>query len=222
MRILIMTVLLSALAITASAQENLTNDSILKMVKSGLGDDLIVSMVRDHPGTYTLTPDVVVQLKRAGVSEKILTAMTNKSAGGTTNSSVPVKIELKTPVQLSVDEPLSSKTGKSGDAFKLVVAENVVIDGHVVIPRGAPATGRIIAADKKSYAPPPHNGTLEVAIDSVRAVDGHTVALDGHLNLGGGGISFGHKGKDAEIEKGQLVNAVVSAETTVMVSGTGH
>ena len=222
MRLLIITVLLSALAITASAQDILTNDSVLKMVKSGLGEDLIVGVVRDHPGKYSLTPDDLVRLKQAGVSDKILTAMANKAAGGGTNSAGTVKIELKTPVRLSVDEPISSKTGKSGDAFKLLVEDDVSIEGHLVIARGAPATGRVIAVDKKSYAPPPHNGSLEVAIDSVRAVDGHLVPLDGHLSLGGGGVSFGHKGKEAEIEKGQIVNAVVSAEATITISGTAH
>ncbi len=212
MRIL-MTVLLLALAIIASAQESLTNDSVLKMVKSGLGEDLIVSMVQNHPGSYSLTTDNVLKLKQAGVSEKILTAMANKGTGGTTNSSGSVRVELKTPVRLSVDETISSKNVTAGDTFKLLAAEDVAINGHVVIAKGAPATGRIIAADKKSFAT--HNGKLEVAVDSVRAVDGHNVSVDGRLSLGGGGVGFGRTGKDATIEKGQIINAVVAAETEV-------
>jgi len=49
----------------------------------------------------------------------------------------------------------------------------------------------------------------------VRAVDGHNVSVDGGLSLGGGGVGFGRTGKDATIEKGQIVNAVVAAETEV-------
>jgi len=207
-----------ALAVVASAQDTLTNDSILKMVKSGMGENLIVSIIQNQPGKYSLTPDEVVKLKQASVSEKILIAMANK--GGITSSSGSVKIELKTPVRLSVDEAVSSKSANAGDIFKLVAAEQVAINGRVVIAKDAPATGRIITADKKSFAT--HNGKLEIAVDSVRAVDGHNVAIDGHLTVGGGGVGFGRTGKDAQIEKGQIINAVVAAETTVTVAETGR
>jgi hypothetical protein len=205
--------LLVALALVVSAQEILNNDSIVKMVKSGLGESLIVSMVQNQPGKYSLTPDDVVKLKEAGVSEKILTAMTAKSSGGSGSSSGSVKVELKSPIRLIVDETVSSKTAKAGDAFKLVVADDVVINGHVVIPKGAPATGRITVAEKKSFAT--HNGKLEVAVDSVRAVDGHNIAVDGRVAEGGGGVGFGRTGKDVQIEKGHLINAVVASETEV-------
>jgi len=214
----LMRVLTLVLAVVASAQETLTNDSILKMVKSGLGEDLIVSIVQNQTGRYTLTPDNVVKLKQAGVSEKILTAMANK--GGSASSSGSVKVELKTPVRLSVAEAVSSKSANPGDAFKLVAAEQVAINGCVVIAKDAAATGRIITAEKKSFAT--HNGKLEVAVDSVRAVDGHNVAIDGHLTVGGGGVGFGRTGKDAQIEKGQIINAVVAAETTVTVAEPGR
>jgi hypothetical protein len=126
-----------------------------------------------------------------------------------------VKIPLKTSVQLSADESLSSKSATAGAVFKLVAADDVTVDGHVVIAKGAPATGRIITSEKKSRAT--RNGKLEIAIDSVKAVDGHTVPLDGHLTVGGGGVGFPHMGKEAEIKKGQVINAVVAAETEVKI-----
>jgi hypothetical protein len=206
-------VFVPALILWANAQEILTNDSILKMVKSGLGEDLIVTMVQSQPGKYSLTPDEMVKLKEAGVSEKILGAMAKKAVGATAGSSGSVKIELKTPVRLNVDEAITSKTAKAGDTFKLVVAEDVTVNGHVVIAKGAPATGRITAIEQKSRTA--HNGKLEVAVDSVKAVDGHNVAVDGRLAIGGGGVGFGHFGKDAELEKGHVINAVVAAEIEI-------
>ena len=206
-------VLLFTIVITAGAQSVLTNDSILKLVKSGIGDDLIVNMIQSQPGNYSLTPDEVVKLKREGVSEKVMTAMTKKTSTGQASSTGEVKVALKTPVRLTVEEALSSKSAKAGDTFKLVVTDDVAIDGHVVIAKGAPATGRIITAEKKSLAT--HNGTLEVAIDSVKAVDGQTVALDGHLSAGGGGVGFAHMGKEADIKQGQAINAVVAAEAEI-------
>ena len=62
------------------AQEALNNDSVVKMTKAGLGEDVIVSMVQNQPGHYDLTPDTLVSLKAAGVSEKALAAMAAKNA----------------------------------------------------------------------------------------------------------------------------------------------
>jgi hypothetical protein len=67
-----------------SRQQNprlLTNNSIVKLVKAGLGDDTIVAMVTSQPGRYSLGADDVIALKRAGVPEKVIAAMAEKSAG---------------------------------------------------------------------------------------------------------------------------------------------
>jgi hypothetical protein len=71
-----------ALALLSAAQEALTNDSIVKMVKAGLGEGLVVGMIQNQPGKYTLTPDELVKLKKAGVSDTILAAMVSKGSGG--------------------------------------------------------------------------------------------------------------------------------------------
>jgi hypothetical protein len=204
-----------ALLFLASAQEALNNEAIVKMVKSGLGENLIVSMIQGQPGKYSLNPDELVKLEESGLSEKILSAMAAKgnAASPSADASGSVKIGLKTPVKLVLDETVSSKTAKPGDTFKLVVAEDVVINGHVVIAKGAAGTGRITAIKKKSFAT--QNGFLEAAVDSVRAVDGHAVAVEARIATGGEGASFGHFGKEAEVEKGYVVNAVVASETEV-------
>jgi hypothetical protein len=58
----------------------LTNESILKLVKAGLGEDTIIKMVDTQPGKYSVGADDIIALKTAGVSEKIITAMLDKSA----------------------------------------------------------------------------------------------------------------------------------------------
>jgi hypothetical protein len=70
----------------ACAQEILTNDSVVKMVKSGLGESLILTMVQSQPGKYTLSPDELIKLKQAGVSEKILAAMAAKGSNATSTT----------------------------------------------------------------------------------------------------------------------------------------
>jgi hypothetical protein len=86
--------LLIALAFVVTAQETLSNDSIVRMVKAELGEGLIVSMVQNQPGKYSLTPEDLVKLKQEGVSEKILTAMVGKGAGdsaATTGTAAPAE-----------------------------------------------------------------------------------------------------------------------------------
>jgi TonB family protein len=93
------------LALLACAQETLTNDSIIKMVKAGLGEDLIVRMVQRQPGKYSLTTDDLVKLKQVGVSEKVLTAMVDKgTAGGASNTGPPAAAPAKTSPPMSQDD----------------------------------------------------------------------------------------------------------------------
>ena len=62
-----------------AAPKVLTNDSIMKMVKVGLGDDLIVQTINAQPGHYTTDADALVVLKEAGVSDRVINSMVNKS-----------------------------------------------------------------------------------------------------------------------------------------------
>ncbi len=80
---------LIALAALACAQDVLTNDAVLKMVKAGLGDTLIVSMIQNQPGKYSLTPDAIIGLKQQGVSEKVLAAMASKGSAAAPSSEPP-------------------------------------------------------------------------------------------------------------------------------------
>jgi hypothetical protein len=62
-----------------TAPRVLTNDSIMKMVKVGLGDDLIIQTITAQPGRYTTDADALVALKEAGVSDRVINSMVNKS-----------------------------------------------------------------------------------------------------------------------------------------------
>jgi hypothetical protein len=56
----------------------LTNDAVVKMVKGGLSDDVVISMVKSQPAKYTTSPDDLITLKTAGVSDKVIAAMVEK------------------------------------------------------------------------------------------------------------------------------------------------
>jgi hypothetical protein len=62
------------------AQQALNNDSVIKLVKAGLSDDLIVSTVNAQAGNYDTSTDGLIALKGAGVSDKVVAAIVQKSA----------------------------------------------------------------------------------------------------------------------------------------------
>jgi hypothetical protein len=64
---------------TASAQTALNNDSIVKMTRAGLGEDVIITLITTQGGQFSVMPDSVIELKQAGVSDKIIAAMIGKA-----------------------------------------------------------------------------------------------------------------------------------------------
>jgi hypothetical protein len=60
----------------------------------------------------------------------------------------PPVIELPagTQVRVRLDQGLSSKTSQPGDSFSATVADDVVVDGKVVVPRESRADGTVIDA----------------------------------------------------------------------------
>ena len=68
------------------AQEVLTNESIIKMVESGLPEAVIAAKIRSSETKFDVTADSLVALKKAGVPDGVLAAMLQpreqeKSAG---------------------------------------------------------------------------------------------------------------------------------------------
>ena len=97
-RLLPFVALLSAVLIWG--QEPLTNDSVVKMVKAGLTEEVILSMVRSQPARYVLTADELVALKAAGVPDKVVAAMVERNSGGGTPGSTATASGAPSPLRL--------------------------------------------------------------------------------------------------------------------------
>ena len=63
------------------AQEPLNNEGIVKLVKSGMTEDLIIRLIQQQPGTYSFGANDLVALKEASISEKVIAAMMDKAKG---------------------------------------------------------------------------------------------------------------------------------------------
>ena len=62
------------------AQQALNNDAVIKLVKAGLSDDLIVSTINAQAGIYDTSANGLIALKTAGVSDKVVAAIVLKSS----------------------------------------------------------------------------------------------------------------------------------------------
>lgn len=65
---------------------------------------------------------------------------------------------------LAMGERLDSETARTGQIFSLTVAEDVLVDGAVVVPKGAGAQGTVLFARKKGSA---RSGALDLRVDHV-------------------------------------------------------
>jgi hypothetical protein len=64
-----------------AAQQAMNNDSVVKLVKAGLSDDLIVSTINASPGSYDASANGLIALKTAGASDKVVSAIVLKASG---------------------------------------------------------------------------------------------------------------------------------------------
>lgn len=72
---LVIVMALSLPIATSLAQEVLTNDSVVQMVKAGLPESLVIAKIRSTPTKFDLRTESLVSLKNSGVSNKVLEAM---------------------------------------------------------------------------------------------------------------------------------------------------
>jgi hypothetical protein len=59
----------------AEAEATLTNAAVVKLARAKFSDKMIVAVIRTRPVKFDLSPDRLVELKKNGVSERVILAM---------------------------------------------------------------------------------------------------------------------------------------------------
>ena len=80
MRSLVLVVALAASLLAAPstalfAQETLSNQSVVEMVKAGLSERVIIAKIRTSPTSFDTSTDALIALKKNGVPEKVIEAI---------------------------------------------------------------------------------------------------------------------------------------------------
>lgn len=86
--------LLLAVGLAAGAQPAqkapLTNQDVARMVQAGLAESIVVESIQSNPGDYDTSPDGLIALEKAGVTQKEMSAIMAKQqaagASGTTTT----------------------------------------------------------------------------------------------------------------------------------------
>ena len=84
LRSLLVVSLVSTLSTTLLAQQKetpLTNAAVVKLAKAGFKEKTIISIISARLPAFDLSPDRMIELKRSGVSEKIIVAMLARQEG---------------------------------------------------------------------------------------------------------------------------------------------
>ena len=98
----------------------------------------------------------------------------------------PIIVPVDTPIEVTLDQSLSSKTATSGQAFLATVEAPIHIDGKVAIPKGARATG--IVKDAKAAGRFKGGSVLALILTNI-TIDGKS------YDVTTSAPSFSHKGK---------------------------
>lgn len=221
-----------------TAQQSLDNDAVIKLVKAGLSDDLVVNTIATSPGTYNVSPDGLIALKSAGVSDRVVSAIVAKSSATAQSAPTAPMAPVAVPapptyvlaegsdVYLAFDEDLSSKTSAAGDQVTLVLTEDIKVGNVVVAKAGAKAVGEITNAEKSEMLG--KGGELNMRLDYLK-VGTYRIHLRGTQGAGGKdsvGGTIGlmllcticgllHHGKEIKIQKGTALHAYVSDDISL-------
>jgi hypothetical protein len=222
------------------AQPGLNNDAIIKLVKAGLSDDLVVATIGSSPGTYDISADGMIALKTAGVSDRVVSAIVSKTNAAAQSAQAPVpppvtmaamptdKVLLAegSDVFLVFDEDLSSKTATEGDSVAFVLSEDLKVGDIVVAKAGARGVGEVTHAAKSEMMG--KGGELNIRLNYLKVGNARihlrgTKGGEGNSGMGGaialsllvGVFGLLKHGKEIKVQKGTALHAYVAEDISL-------
>lgn len=128
------------------AQQALNNDTIIKLVKAGLSEELIVTTINASSGIYDTSPEGIIALKTAGVSDKVVSAIVEKTPGNATTSTAPASEQIA-PVQVPPPNAIAALSSGHPKIFVRADQDFAVALTAALNKKHAPAT---VVTDEKS------------------------------------------------------------------------
>jgi hypothetical protein len=158
--------IIGAVARRNPSSEPLNSDSILRLARAGFTDNFILDLMDRQPVKFSASTRRIVELKEAGVSERILSRMV-VDAGAR-------EIPSGTPISVRLIEGIDSERNDAGQEFRASLEDPISVGDDVVAPKGADARVRL-TSDKASGK---LTGKAELTVELVSiTVNGKTVPV---------------------------------------------
>jgi hypothetical protein len=133
-------------AVQEAASHAVTNTDIVRLVKSGLGEPIVIQTIEQTPETsFDASPDALITLKTAGVSDAVISAMLVRKR--TVPASEGSSAKLGAPPPSSGNQPAREIKGGILDEVKLYVDKPSAT--RVVIRPFSASDSDIVNGEKK-------------------------------------------------------------------------
>jgi hypothetical protein len=146
--------------------EPLNSGSVVRLYKAGFSDDFLLDLIRRQPPKGSPDPGRIVELKNAGLSERLISALV--ATGG--RREIPQGTEITVRTIDSID----SERAREGDTFRASLEDPLEVDGNVIAPKGADAIVRL--AGEKDSGKLTGRTVLTISLESVN-IDGRQVPI---------------------------------------------
>ena len=177
----------------------LHNADVMRMHRAGMKPGQIVTRIVTSPCNFDTFPPVLRELRMKGLPNTVIMAMTMVPYGPPASppdvvpppppppQTVKVQIPAGTVVHVENVSAVSSAHFTEGRPMNLRVSRRVLVNGVLVIERGAPALGRVVKSKRAGRWG--RGGAIDWRLEGVVAVDGTVVPIRLSQRVKGNGRS---------------------------------
>ena len=165
----------------------LRNGDVLRMHRAGMKPSEIIVRIVNSPCNFDTFPQVLRELKMKGLPDTVLMAMVTVPYGPPASTPVAISVAEPAPettrvhipagtvIRIEAAVPVSSADASEGDKIKFLVSRRVLVNGVVVIERGALVRAQVVKSKPaESWG---RGGLLGWIVEDVVAVDGTRVPI---------------------------------------------
>ena len=157
---------ISAVVRKSPSFEPLTSDSVARLVEAEFTEGFVLDLLGRSSGRFSTDPRRIIELKQAGVSERILAVMI---ARGTSRELPP-----GTEITIRLIDSIDSEKHDEGNEFRASLDDPIRLGDTVIAPKGADARVRLVTEKESGKL----TGRTELSVQLVSlAVDGKMVSV---------------------------------------------
>jgi hypothetical protein len=154
----------------------LTNADVLKFAEAKIASEVVVEKIKASACDFDTSPEALRALKDAGVPDSLLLVMVmSPKCAPPPARRVEVAVPVGTIVELETAYTVNSQLVRTGDAVSFRVVNPVIVDGQVVIEKGAIATALVTKAERGGHWG--RAGRIAWTMKEVTAADGSRIPV---------------------------------------------